>query len=195
MTRLLPTVFADLDYSRRLNVLDLSAATAESVRFFSRFRCRLHFADLLGDTGYQAKRREPRQAHETRLDSVLGVPKNVQFDICLFWDLLNCMDVDLLRDLAQTLTSHVHSETRLHAFVAFSKTQPFHGHRFGLADVDRLTAKAKPLPTPFRHTHKDIVRALWPFSVRNATLLGDNRQELFMMPDPLGLERLSTLSV
>lgn len=179
-TRLLPLVFKALDNERRVTILDVGAATAESVRFFNGYRCRLHFADLFGETGYSREHRDRRRPNETVFDRVFDFPRGTLFDICLFWDFLNYLDMALLRDLAQTLRRHVHAGTRAHAFVPFSNALPFSGMRFGLHKADELAIKNEPPPPPHPHTNKVIARSFWPFSVSRATLLDENRQELFM---------------
>lgn len=180
-TRLLPLVFEDIATQRRLNILDIGAATAESVRFFARYRCRLQFADLFGETGFRRQHQNRRRAHETVFDRVFDFPSGTVFDVCLFWDFLNYLDMALLRDLAQTLRRHVHERTRGHAFVPFSNALPFAGMRFGLETAEQLTIKTDPPPPPpYPHTNKVIARSLWPFTVERATLLEENRQELLL---------------
>lgn len=180
-TRLLPLVFEDVESQPRLNILDIGAATAESVQFFGRYRCRLQFADLFGETGYRREHQRRRRPHETVFDRVFDFPTGTMFDVCLFWDFLNYLDTGLLRDLAQTLRRHVHEGTRAHAFVPFSNALPFAGMRFGLARADQLTVKNDPPPPPpHPHTNKVIAGSFWPFAVTRATLLEENRQELLM---------------
>lgn len=180
-TRLLPLVFEDVASQPRLNILDIGAATAESVQFFARYRCRLQFADLFGETGYRRQHQRRRRPHETVFDRVFDFPIGTMFDVCLFWDFLNYLDTGLLRDLAQTLRRHVHEGTRGHAFVPFSNALPFAGMRFGLERADQLTVKDDPPPPPpHPHTNKVIAASFWPFAVTRATLLEENRQELLM---------------
>ncbi len=180
-TRLLPLVFEDVESQPRLNILDIGAATPESVRFFGRYRCRLQFADLFGETGYRRQHERRRRPHETVFDRVFDFPVGTVFDVCLFWDFLNYLDMALLRDLAQTLRRHVHAGTLGHAFVPFSNALPFSSMRFGLERADQLTVKNDPPPpAPHPHTNKVIARSFWPFTVSRATLLEENRQELLL---------------
>ena len=178
--RLLPFVFEGIDTSRPLTVLDIGAGVPESVRFFNGFRCRIHFVDLFGDTGYTTVQRERRRPRETLFGRFLDFPPGTSFDICLFWDFLNYLANPLLRDFAQTLRGYVHDDTRGHAFAAFSNALPFTGLRFGLADADRLTTRPHPDVVPHPHTRKHIADALWPFAVKRAALLEENRQELLL---------------
>ena len=180
MPQLLPLVFEGIDANRSLTVLDVGPGVPASVRFFSRYRCRLHFVDLFGETGYAAEKQGRRRPRETVFGRFLDFPRGTSFDICLFWDFLNYLTNPLLRDFAQTLRDYVHDDTRAHAFAAFSNALPFAGLRFGLEDADRLRTQPHPLAVPHPHTRKHIADALWPFSVTRAALLEQNRQELLL---------------
>lgn len=180
MPQLLPLVFEGLDANRSLTVLDVGAGVPESVQFFSKYRCQLHFVDLYGETGFTAAMRSRRRPRETLFGRFLDFPRGTSFDICLFWDFLNYLTNPLLRDFAQTLREYVHDDTRAHAFVAFSNALPFGGLRFGLQEADRLTTHPHPMAVPHAHTRKHIADALWPFSVARAALLEQNRQELLL---------------
>lgn len=172
-------LFDGLDADRTLTVLDIGVASAESVRFFSRYRCRLHFADLFGEIGPdEDSGRRHGALSDTLFERIFEFPRNTTFDVCLFWDFLNYLGTPLLRDFAKTLRRYVHDDTRSHAFVPFSNALPFEGQRFGLESVDRLSMRPDPSPVPHPHTRKAIAPALWPFSVKRAALLGENRQEL-----------------
>ncbi len=178
--QLLHLAFEGIDASRSLTVLDIGAGMPESVRFFSRYRCRLYFVDLFGETGFASDRRGRRRPRETLFGRFLDFPRDTSFDICLFWDFLNYLTNPLLRDFAQTLRHYVHDDTRAHAFAAFSNALPFVGLRFGLEDTDRLTTRPLAVEVPHPHTRKHIADSLWPFSVARAALLEQNRQELLL---------------
>ena len=45
-SKLLPSLFRSLETGRRLTILDVGGALPETVDFFSRFKCRIHFIDL-----------------------------------------------------------------------------------------------------------------------------------------------------
>lgn len=169
-----------MDPQRSLSVLDIGVARPETVRFFSHYRCHLHFADLFGETGYESNERRHGTLKDTLFERIFEFPRNTTFDICLFWDFLNYLGTPLLRDLAKTLRRYVHDDTRSHAFVPFSNALPFTGQRFGIESLDRLSVREDPSPVPHPHTRKAIAPALWPFSVKRAALLGENRQELLL---------------
>ena len=180
MPRLLPLAFEGIDAGRSLTVLDIGPGMPKSVRFFSRYRCRLHFVDLFGETGYATEQHGRRRPRETLFGRFLNFPPGTSFDICLFWDFLNYLTNPLLRDLAHTLRSYVHDDTRAHAFAAFSNALPFEGLRFDLEDADRLITRPHATKAQHPHTRKHIADALWPFSVKRAALLEQNRQELLL---------------
>lgn len=178
--QLLPSLFDDLQVRGCLTVLDVGAARPESVRFFSGTRCRLHFADLFGETGFRRRHHARRLPNETLFERIFEFPRDCKFDVCFFWDFLNYLQDPLMRDFAKTLRNHIHDGTRAHAFAAFSNALPFTGLRYGLTDLNCLSVKPDPEPVPHPHTRKAIGLAMWPFSVRRAALLEENRQELLM---------------
>lgn len=176
---LLPLALEVLEADRPVSVLDVGSASPASVRFFSRFHCRLHFADLFGETGFDSRRRrERRRPQETLFERIFDFPRNTVFDICLFWDFLNYLSRPLLRDFASTLRPHVHDDTRGHAFAAFSNALPFSGLAYSIDEPDRLAVRPAPQPASEPHTRKILGETLWPFAVKRAALLEANRQEL-----------------
>ncbi len=175
---LLSAIFDEVDTKRRLTVLDIGAGSPASVRFYSRFKCRVHFADLFNETGIGWHREERRAANELFFQRVFEFSQDTVFDVCLFWDFLNYLNKPMLRDLANTLRQHVHHATHGHAFVAFSNALPFDGLRFALADVDRLETRTDPNAVPHPHTRREITQLFSLFRVRRAALLAANRQEL-----------------
>ena len=48
-SKLFSSLFRSLDMGRRLTILDVGAALPETVEFFSRFKCRIHFIDLFSE--------------------------------------------------------------------------------------------------------------------------------------------------
>ena len=179
--RLLPLALQELGDQRPLSVLDVGAATPASVRFFSRYRCRLHFADLFGETGFDSQRRaERRRPHETLFERIFDFPRDAVFDVCLFWDFLNYLGQPLLRDFASTLRPHIHDDTQAHAFSAFSNALPFSGLAYSIEAADRLAVRPAPQPASEPHTRKILGETLWPFAVKRAALLEENRQELLL---------------
>ena len=179
--RLLPLALDGLGAGRPVSVLDVGAASPASVRFFSRFHCRLHFADLFGETGFDSQRRnERRRPQETLFERIFDFPRGMVFDVCLFWDFLNYLGRPLLRDFATTLRPHVHDGTVAHGFAAFSNVLPFTGLAYSIEDADCLQVRPAPQPAASPHTRKILGETLWPFAVRRAALLEANRQELLL---------------
>ena len=177
VSRLLPQIFRDIDPCRRLTVLDVGPGGAGSIRFFGGFRCHVVFADLFDDLGEG----EPGMAAAGRLFQDMG---DVRYDICLFWDFLNYLSADDLREFGRALRKHLHSGSRGHAFAAFTTVADLTGLRFELRDASHVRVLSERGPTPYRHTNKVIGRVLWPLSVSRAVLLEHNRQELLLAAGP-----------
>ena len=167
-TALLPRAFEHVGHARKFTVLDLGSATSASVRFFNQFNCRVHFAGLL----------DPDED-----DDGLGfqVPSHVRFDVCLFWDVLNYLDSDVLRSVLKVVTAHLGQGCRAHGYLAFSQAVPFSGLRFGIEAVDRLQVEGGRNPVPHVRIWRDLETALWPLANAAATLLQGNRQELLLV--------------
>lgn len=164
---LLPRAFEGVGPERKFTVLDLGSPTPESVRFFNKFSCRVHYIGLPDEDG----------EHPTGLD----FPNDVRFDVCLFWDVLNYLGGETLEQVSRVVTQHLNRNCRAHAFVAFSRAVPFTGMRFGIETLDNLVVEPDPDPVPHVQTWKHLETLLWPFTNAAATLLQGNRQELLLV--------------
>ena len=169
-TALLPRAFEHVGHARKFTVLDLGSPTSASVRFFNQFNCRVHFAGLL----------DPDEDEDE--DGLgLQVPSHVRFDVCLFWDVLNYLEADVLHSVLEVVTARLGESCRAHGFLAFSQAVSFSGLRFGIEAVDRLRVECGRNPVPHVRTWRDVETALWPLANAAATLLQGNRQELLLI--------------
>ncbi len=167
---LLPRAFESVQSERKFTILDLGSPTPESVRFFNRFRCSIYFADVLGHGDDDPDSELPG----------FDFPSDLRFDICLFWDVLNYLDVATLHDMVLRLDRHVDGNTRGHGFLAFSRAVSFSGSRFGIEEFDRVVEEPDPQPVPHIHTWRDIEDAVWPWVRRTTSLMQGNRQEVLL---------------
>ena len=166
---LLPRAFERVGRERKFTVLDLGAATPESVRFFNQFSCRVYFAGLLEDDG------------EGDPATGLDFPSDARFDVCLFWDVLNYVSAQTLELVSEAVTARLNTDCRGHAFVAFSQAAPYSGMRFRIDTLEELMVEPDPGRVPHVRTWKDLEGKLWPFTNAAATLLQGNRQELLLV--------------
>ena len=110
----------------------------------------------------------------------LSVGDDVRFDVCLLWDFLNYLNAAQLSRFAGALSDHVYERTRLHAFAAFAPGTSLDSKRYGILDRGKLSVASRAENVPHPHSQTEITKAFPGLAVGRATLLRENRQELFM---------------
>lgn len=170
---LLPKLFEGLPNDERLTILDLGPAVPETVEFFGQFRCRLYFADLFS---------EPRNDEAANFQTLLDYPVQVQFDLCLFWDFLNLLDMDELRAFDAALKPYVHRGTRAYGFAAMTATHALSIHHYGVRSTQELVVRADPLARRATRPHPQalLTRALTCLEIKRGTLLREGRLEVLL---------------
>ncbi len=171
-TRLLPQVFKGIDFSQRLYVLDVGSAQQKSIKFFSRFRCRLYVADLF-DPSVPGR-------NVDSLSTFLEYAKNVYFDVCLLWDYLNYLDDAALEEFFSALRKHIHPNTRVFATGPYSPDYPLTAHKYAIIDFDRLAIRRVATWLPHPRSQAEVLKAMPLFKVHSAALRRDNRLELLL---------------
>ncbi|TDJ22496.1 MAG: hypothetical protein E2O58_11430 [Gammaproteobacteria bacterium] len=169
---LLPKLFEGLRDDERLMILDLGPAVPETVEFFGQFRCRLYFADLFS---------EPTDGDSaTPFQTLLDYPVQVQFDLCLFWDFLNLLNVDELRAFNAALKPYVHRGTRAHGFAAMSATHALSIHHYGVRSTHELVVRPDPRARRAARPHPQaqLKQHLTCLEIKRGTLLREGRLEV-----------------
>jgi len=181
-SKILPALFAGLDPSRPLNVLDLGPALPESLTFFSRLRCRLHFVDFYGEPVLEQQHELSDWDIKVAFGKLLNFRSGYRIDIVLFWDFLNYLDAPALRAFAAALRPWLHAESRAHGFAVRAADTWLPEQQYGIVDID--TVNVRPAgPRPKRnhpHTQRELNDAMPGFKVNRGTLLGDGRVELLL---------------
>jgi len=190
-TLLLPLLLERFDPEEPIHVLDVGYGAAETVAFFSRYRCRLHFAGIIG-----ALELETLPAEDVDVDEYLDAAfarlcdfaPDARFDVCLLWDFLNYLPVSALHAFSRVLRPHLHRQSHAHGFGAFKATAPAMARaapetalRYGVYDVDKLLVRPQHGAAP-RHSHSRAVLAdaLGCFEVVRGTLLKEGTMELLL---------------
>ena len=171
-TRVLPEAFDGLDTVTTLNILDAGPAEPRSIRFFSRFRCRLYVANLFNPDS-------PAHGLESApafFDTVDGA----RFDVCFLWDYINYPDNEAFGEFISILTDHVHEKTRLYAIGAYSAELPLRAYRYAIADADKVAIRPAGGIVPQPRSRNDVVNAMRSCVVHRAALRRDNRLELLL---------------
>jgi hypothetical protein len=180
-SKLLSDLFALFDPEQRLTVLNIGSALPETVDFFSRFRCKLFFADVFSELPIAIE--EPS---ETSLDEhfceILGLPEQVKVDICLFWDVFNYLDERSISALLTALRPHLHVGSRGHGFAVHKRSSPQGDQLYGIADSDSLSVRRRTSKLPGYAPHpQSHLRGLLPcFEFDSSVLLSDSRLELLL---------------
>jgi hypothetical protein len=189
-TLLLATLLEHFEEDRAITVLDVGAGVAETVAFFSRFPCRLQFADLYDAPALREPVEDDAEAHYAAVFAELcDFPPGTRFDVCLLWDFLNYLPLPALRAFSAALHPFVSRDTRGHGFGAFKanapgvvRTAPETPLQFGIQAPDRLAMKPRSGGLTFTYAHSRAVLAdAFPcFEIVRGTLLRDGAMELLL---------------
>lgn len=183
---LLAALFADLDQDSCLTVLDVGPALPETVEFFSQYRCRLFFADILGDGGLPCRGDEDDAADlEVLRDQYTGLincPAQTRFDICLFWDLLNYLDEDGVAAFSWALHPYLTKRSRIHGFSTYKASTRLPHQQFAIAQTDHIKLRPREGTQPPRHLHPQaaLKKLLFGLDVNKATLQPNGILELLL---------------
>lgn len=185
--RLLPDLFRKIDPAKRLFVLEIGRAQPETVDFFSRYKCRLQFADLYAPPELlekQGKRSEAELSVVFR--KALEIPKETKFDICLFWDVMQYMTGPAIRALCGALEPHLHRQTRAHGLGVHSVLTASERAEYAITGADEFKLKDCRLPNlEYRpHPQAELAEMLTVFKIDRAMLMGDGTVEMIMASKP-----------
>jgi SAM-dependent methyltransferase len=195
-TQLLPLLLEPIDDEQSITVLDVGAGVPETVTYFSRYRCRLHFAALFDAHALRPEAMPPPGPDDEAQDyfdevfaALLDFPEGTRFDLVLLWDFLNFLPVPALRAFGQALRPFLHRGTRAHGFGAFkanapglSRDAPQIALRYGVLDHDRLAVRPRTdgVLTGYPHSRTVLADAVGCFEVVRGTLLREGGMELLL---------------
>lgn len=179
---LLPSLFEHIDEERRLTVLHIGSALPETVEFFSRYRCKLHFIDLFSDLSELASRDDSAAPLPGVFAELTRIPTGTQFDLCLFWDLFNFMRRDAIAALVDILRPHLHADSRAHGFAVHNTKAAQSDKLYGIKAFDQISTRPRStrLPGYNPYNQGQLERALDCFRVTRSVLLPDSRLELLL---------------
>ena len=182
-SKLLPSLFRSLDTGRRLTILDVGGALPETVEFFSRFKCRIHFIDLFCEPMV----RELQQISNAielhhQFEKLLKLPDGTRLDICLLWDFLCYLDDPALRAFNNVLRPYLYYGTRAHGFVVHHLAIRLENKQYGVMHEDALSVRprqTKQLAT-YPHSQVEMHEMLSCFDFDRGLLLADGKLELLL---------------
>lgn len=153
-------------------MLDLGAGVGESMEILSAHRpCQFFFLDV------------GRHVRSYYVDSgpgplPVGLPKDMKFDVCFFWDYLNLMNEDTFRQFAKELDHYFDDETLVHGFVAADLRVPMVYRQFKLVANNRIEGIDENHYTArYPKSRQDFERAFPRLKCENLVLFPGNRQE------------------
>ncbi len=180
---LFPSLFAKLDTSRRLNVLDIGPAHNETIHFFSSVRCRLHFAGMYSEPlTLEGAGERDREDVTREFDALLAVPSDTKFDLCLLWDYPNYLDDETLLAFSDALAPYLHPKTVGHGFAVRTSNTRITNQWYGI-DQPHLFTLRPPRdrqPAFYPHSQAILINLLTCFSIERGMLLPDGRLEVAM---------------
>ena len=156
-SKIFGSLYRLLDVNHRLNILEVGTALPETVEFFSRYKCRIHFLDLfsdplLGDLQNVTSQQEIQQ-HFTEL---LTFPAGTKLDICLFWDFLCFLDDPALKAFNEALRPYVRHGTRAHGFGIHHLAIRLGNKQYGVIDANTLSVRPRQTKQADTHPHSQV---------------------------------------
>jgi len=180
-SKLLPSLFRSLDAGRRLTILNVGAALPETVEFFSRFKCRIHFVDLFSDPAVKELQQvSDSKELDRQFDKLLKLPDGTRLDICLFWDFFCYLDDPALLAFNNVLRPYLYYGTRAHGFGVHHLAIRLENVQYGVVDDDEMSVRMrqmKQLPT-YPHSQVEMHEMLSCFDFERGLLLSDGKLEL-----------------
>ncbi len=179
---LLPALFANIDEEQPVSVLHIGTALPETLDFFSRYRCKLHFVDLFAELPHLRAGEDGEVGPRALLAQLLQLPADARIDLCLFWDLFNFLEGTVIQDLLAVLRPHLHSATGGHCFAVHNLKTPQHAQHYGIRATDQISVRRRsaPLPGYHPHTQGQLEKWLTGLHISRSVLLPDSRLEILL---------------
>lgn len=191
-SRLLTALFEGIDHEQPIRVLDLGPALSETVSFLSRYRCKLHFADLYDELPLQVETEpganaasdsnETYEQLDRLLEEALPLPAGSQFDLIFFWDVFNFLSREVITLLMDRLRPHLYPHSRAHCFAVHNSKTPMAENFHGIIDESHLSVRRRTrvIPNYQPHPQGGLVSMLHIFEVDRSVLMPDRRVELLL---------------
>jgi len=168
---------------KRLSVLEIGPALPETVKFFSQFKCRLHFAAMYTDPVLHMQSGEiSEQELAKHFVRSFNFRRGTHFDLCLFWDFLNYLDDKAARAFNTAIKRYCHKTTRAHAFTVRTLDTSFPNQQYGIdqAHMFRIRPGLTSQRQCYPKTQATLVNLLSCFDIDQGMLLPDGRLEVLM---------------
>ena len=182
-SKLFSSLFRSLDAGRRLTILNVGVALPETVEFFSRFKCRIHFIDLFSEP-VVSELQQVSSAKEIQhqFEKLLKLPDGARLDICLLWDFLCYLDDPALRAFNHALRPYMYDETRAHGFGVHHLAIRLENKQYGVMEEDKLSVRLRRSKQLATHPHSQVEmhEMLSCFDFDRGLLLPDGKLEMLL---------------
>ena len=167
---------------QRLEILDIGAASNNSIEYLSQFYCKIFIANGMSElTAISAALTETPQRLNRELIKVLQFYKKnpASLDVIFLWDIINYLDASILSCIINYLLPHTNKDTHLHAYIHTARLMPeIHGKYEILGDEKILTDNASALTRKCPAYYQDALnKLLYPFKVKRSVLHTNGMQE------------------
>ncbi len=182
-SKLFPSLFRSLDAKRQLTILEVGSALPETVDFFSRFKCRIHFVDLFSEPVVRELQQvtSPKQL-QRRFEEILKFPDGTRLDICLLWDFLCYLDDPALRAFNNALRPYIYHGTRAHGFGIHHLAIRLENKQFGVLEEGCFSVRRRQTNQPHTYPHSQVeMHEMFScFDFERGLLLPDGKLELLL---------------
>jgi hypothetical protein len=184
-SKLFPDLFKTIDPDHRLTVLEIGPAVAETVEFFSQYKCRLHFVDLFHEPfvrEQQARLSEKELRHA--FEEQFRFPAGTRIDICLFWDFLCYLDDAALRAFNSALRPWLHEKSRAHGFGVHHLAIRVDNVQYGVLNRETLSIRSRRTVQLHHHPHSQVEmhEMLNCLAFERGLLLPEGKLEMLLRP-------------
>ena len=167
----------------RLTVLEIGSALPETVEYFSRYKCRIHFLDLFSEPMFHqlAEMSNPKEVQEW-FRQMLNFPAGTKLDVCLLWDFLCYLDDKSLRAFNAALRPFLHEGSRAHGFGVHHLAIKLGNRRYGIIDDSTLSVRPCQAQQPETRPHSQVEmhEMLSCFDFQQGLLLPDGKLEILL---------------
>jgi hypothetical protein len=181
-SKLFAALIKQVDSDRRLVVLEIGTALAETVEFFSQFNCRLHFCDLFTEPCVREQAGLSPDELRQGFDGQFRFPAGTAFDLCLFWDFLSYLDDPALRAFNAALRPWLHAGSLAHGFGVHHLAISLENIQYGVKDQESLTIRQRQTSQMRAHPHSQIEMSdmLDCFKFERGLLMPDGKLEMLL---------------
>jgi hypothetical protein len=149
----------------RCGILELGPVRSENVNFWSQFQPSIYIADLRSSLPLPAISPEDSEFVEPDWDRLLGLPSGRSFDVIFAWDLLNYLELPMVRSLTGYLKWFCRPGTVLFSMIFDQKQMPNEITIYDIKDESHLHYEntGSDLRVCLRHQPRTLALAMTGF--------------------------------